>query len=484
MKMVKSLLLGTAAAMVVASAGQAAELPVKARPVQYVKVCSLYGAGFYYMPGTNMCLKVGGWMRTEFTDESNGSLSAGPYNANTNTRATNDFAWRARGYITADAREETEYGVARAYIDVGVNTDFSAAGVQAFSSNRAFMQWAGFTAGVAVSPYDAVPWAVYNYRAGYEPNENTGDAGTLVFFYTAQLGNGVSASFGMEERRDGQIFNGSAIGEAETATELTSAYDPGAGYGGQVVPDFTGNIRVDQAWGYAQVMGAAHEDRPLYYGALETSGHPSSVWGFGVGGAIKINLPMISRGDNAVIEATYADGATKYVDNTPILNKINVQGGTEGYGFMGDCVFDAGTSCHQTTNWGVIGAYEHYWTPQWHQDIVGSYMKVNYDSTANGILCQAQGNGAVGAFDTAAAGCNNDWSYWTLGSRLQWDVTKSFYIGVEAMYQNLDSASFAGGIIPGKAGLGAPTLCSTGTCSVSDEHNWAFTLRVHKDFLP
>ena len=34
-----------------------------------------------------------------------------------------------------------------------------------------------------------------------------------------------------------------------------------------------------------------------------------------------------------------------------------------------------------------------------------------------------------------AAGCNNNWDTWGVGSRLQWDVTKSFYIGVEAIYQ-------------------------------------------------
>jgi len=66
MKMVKSLLLGSAAALVAVTAGQAADLPVKAKPVEYVKVCSLYGAGFYYMPGTDMCIKIGGWVRAEF----------------------------------------------------------------------------------------------------------------------------------------------------------------------------------------------------------------------------------------------------------------------------------------------------------------------------------------------------------------------------------------------------------------------------------
>ena len=67
MKMVKSLLLGSAAGLVAVTAGQAADLPVKAKPVEYVKICSLYGAGFYYMPGTDLCIKIGGWVRAEET---------------------------------------------------------------------------------------------------------------------------------------------------------------------------------------------------------------------------------------------------------------------------------------------------------------------------------------------------------------------------------------------------------------------------------
>ena len=57
MKMVKSLLLGSAAGLVAVAGAQAADLPVKAKPVQYVKICSLYGVGFYYIPGTDMCIK-------------------------------------------------------------------------------------------------------------------------------------------------------------------------------------------------------------------------------------------------------------------------------------------------------------------------------------------------------------------------------------------------------------------------------------------
>ncbi len=123
MKMVKSLLLGSAAGVVAMAGAQAADLPVKAKPVQYVKICSLYGAGFYYIPGTDMCLKMGGWVRAEYGWGGNGNFAWGPYAGNVNNRNTNNSALRARGYITADARNQTEYGTVRSYIAVGVSDE-------------------------------------------------------------------------------------------------------------------------------------------------------------------------------------------------------------------------------------------------------------------------------------------------------------------------------------------------------------------------
>jgi Porin subfamily len=58
-----SLPLAVAAVVAAAAGAQAADMPVKATPVQYVKICSLYGDGFYYIPGTDTCLKLGGYMR-------------------------------------------------------------------------------------------------------------------------------------------------------------------------------------------------------------------------------------------------------------------------------------------------------------------------------------------------------------------------------------------------------------------------------------
>ena len=121
MKMVKSLLLGSAAGLVAVAGAQAADLPVKAKPVQYVKICSLYGVGFYYIPGTDMCIKIGGWVRAEYGWGQNGNFAWGWANNNVNNRSTNNSDFRARGYITADARNQTEYGTVRGYIAVGLS---------------------------------------------------------------------------------------------------------------------------------------------------------------------------------------------------------------------------------------------------------------------------------------------------------------------------------------------------------------------------
>ena len=91
MKMVKSLILGSAAGLVAMSGAQAADLPVKAKAVEYVRICSLYGAGFYYIPGTDTCIKLGGYLRADTTFNGSGDYdspawagAAGQINRNRN----------------------------------------------------------------------------------------------------------------------------------------------------------------------------------------------------------------------------------------------------------------------------------------------------------------------------------------------------------------------------------------------------------------
>jgi hypothetical protein len=70
-----------------------------------------------------MCIKIGGWVRAEYTYGPNGNISWGWANNNVDNRTTNNSTWRSRGYITADARNQTEYGTVRGYLAVGLSTN-------------------------------------------------------------------------------------------------------------------------------------------------------------------------------------------------------------------------------------------------------------------------------------------------------------------------------------------------------------------------
>src|SRR6266700_5225997 len=103
MNTIKSLLLGSAAGLLAMGGAQAADLPVKAKAVEYVRICSLYGAGFFYIPGTDTCIKLGGYLRADVTF--NGSIHGQPAwsgDLGEGDRYRNYFAARSRLALTVD----------------------------------------------------------------------------------------------------------------------------------------------------------------------------------------------------------------------------------------------------------------------------------------------------------------------------------------------------------------------------------------------
>jgi hypothetical protein len=403
-------------------------------------------------------------------------MTWGPFNANLNDRTTSNSTWRSRGYITADARNQTEYGTVRGYLAVGINTSNIGTDTAAntFSANRAFIQWAGFTFGLAQSFYDFYSVPATSYWGSF-PASDTGDPGWMVAGYTAQFGNGLSATLAAEMRRMTAIDN-SNVGTGATGS---------GSYGGFQAPDIVGNLRVDQAWGSAQIMGALHEVNGLYYSVpIGIAGHPDDELGFAVGAGIKLNAPMIGQGDFLQAQVNYTQGALKYIFQTPTSNWLKQEGAQLGFGVLSDGVY-GGTilgvntsNVELTTAWGINAAYEHFWNPRWRTSLYGGYAAVSYGSTANAILCSAEGlaNGiGIGSLAVANLGCDNNWSTWWIGSRTQWNVTKDFYMGVDVLYSKLQTAE----ISPATA-----ILASTAPFGTTDVDNWMFRFRVHRDFYP
>jgi Porin subfamily len=109
---IKSLLLGSAAALVAVSGARAADAVVVAEPepMEYVRVCDVYGSGFYYMPGTETCLKVSGYVRVD--------IRGGDLFESISESGDETYDNRARFQLRADARTETELGTLRSYAAV------------------------------------------------------------------------------------------------------------------------------------------------------------------------------------------------------------------------------------------------------------------------------------------------------------------------------------------------------------------------------
>jgi hypothetical protein len=102
---IKSLLLGSAAALAVVSGAQAADAVVAAEPepMEYVRVCDAYGTGFFYIPGTETCLKIGGLLRFEkYYEKAKGSKGY--------------YEWHTRGRIQVEAKNDSEWGTVYSWI--------------------------------------------------------------------------------------------------------------------------------------------------------------------------------------------------------------------------------------------------------------------------------------------------------------------------------------------------------------------------------
>src|SRR5437899_2354678 len=227
-------LLGSAASVFAASGVQAADIPanlaVKARPVEYVKVCSLYGAGFWYVPGTDTCIKIGAFVKLQVGENLNqggpfirGAASNGAGDTSgRNTRTdTSNFTFNNRAAVSFDMRTQTEYGTLRSYFDAFFQTqssDNNNAGGNAtapqnqlstitLGNTRAFIQFAGFTAGRMRSFFDMYFQGTYAF-SGSRFGNDTSPNGIIGAAYTWQFGGGLSASLSLEDNGQGNSGRG------------------------------------------------------------------------------------------------------------------------------------------------------------------------------------------------------------------------------------------------------------------------------------
>ncbi len=348
MKLLKGSLLGSAAAFAAVGAAHAADLPVKkAVPIEYVRVCTAYGAGFFYIPGTDTCLRISG--RARFEGGYMPSNSRGTGNGDTS-------GYQGRMRINLDARTQTAYGTLRAFtrLDAGARTGYSGVGQsgtqqrigqaypglgndsfgrdsQYVNVDKAFIQFAGLTAGRASSFFD---FYAHDFEfAGASAGSDV--ASTNLLAYTATFGNGLSATLSVEDPiyRRTPIFSPYSVGVATNGgiggvavlavtnqptpvfiTYNTRGLPTGYGYVDTIqrtrLPDFVGALRLDQAWGSAQLTAATHElnvgnESQASGQPIAPIAHARNTQGWAVQGGLKVNAPFIAPGDALYLQGAY-----------------------------------------------------------------------------------------------------------------------------------------------------------------------------------
>ncbi|MEW9308798.1 porin [Labrys neptuniae] len=400
----KSLLLGAAAGIAAISTAQAADLPMtKGEAVEYVKVCSAFGPGFFYIPGSDTCLKIGGEIRADYR----------VFGGNGFSRNDDRSAFNTQARVWFDARTETDWGLLRSYFQINADSHpISSQGrggvynSNTFSIDKAFIQFGGLTAGYAHSffgfydnDYGSTIWAPY-YAETSTVN---------LIAYTAQFGGGFSATLSIEDGRDHKVDNGIGV-DGLTTTGLR---------GGQQVPDIVGQLRWDQSWGAIAVQAAAHQSRTAetvtYYptgtdplNAIENPIARTNKWGYAVGATGLIKLPFIDGG-HFIVEGQYADGATEYLgaNNTFFAHAPGdlFVDGTNGAGAF---------TVDRAKGWSIVAELGGNITPVLNANLVGSYIDTKSDNF-------------IAAVDTHV-------QEYVIAGNLTYTIVKGLTIGTEVSY--------------------------------------------------
>ncbi|TPM37410.1 porin [Mesorhizobium sp. B2-3-4] len=246
---IKSLLLGSAAALIAVSGARAADAVVVAEPepAEYVKICDVYGAGYFYIPGTETCLRIGGYIRYDAGFGDVGSLDGA--RATDVRDGTEQGTWlkNTRFNLKTWTGQETELGTLKTYTETRFNFGNTAkSGIASYNQftetynagaanksvtlNFAWIQLGGLRIGKDETPYDAFIGYAGNVVQDTIIKYGIKDTNLISYYFDA--GNGFSAVASLEE--------------GSGTTETIDSY----------VPHVVGGVKYKGDWGAITAVGA------------------------------------------------------------------------------------------------------------------------------------------------------------------------------------------------------------------------------------
>jgi hypothetical protein len=457
----KSLLLGSAAALVVTAGAQAADLPTKkgAPAAEYVKVCKIDGMAGFVLPGSDTCLKITGYMIGEVTAGSlsqgytwgSGAFTArmpvdtvamghgvvppvsslpviGPYlpflmaserglviGPTDDAIDRPDIGYSARAEVELITKTNTAYGVLTADIDLQTNygTGFDAleGPADAFTFiNRGFVNWAGITAGKRESFFSffggGEAWANI-----FSPDRQ-GFNQPFMLAYTATFGGGFSATLSLED----PALGGGSGGGVNMAT-----FPVDAAYLGQRAPDIVVSLDLAQGWGGAHLAGVAHNVYMVGFPPYVDGSPTLDKWGWAIDGGLKFNLPTLGAGDDIQLQAQWTKNAVWYSGIPDGMWGENGQVNGNGIAMpVADAFYNGDGTWASPTAWGVTALGEFHFGPTFAIDPEVSYAQLTWSG--------------FGAFDDGVLSKNSE--SWIVGPVFHWDPVAHLDFNLELLYQS------------------------------------------------
>ena len=245
---IKSLLFGSAAALVAVSGAYAADAVVVAEPepAEYVRICDVYGSGYFYIPGTETCLRVGGYVRMDISGGEQGSFTGRNTTDVRNGKAQRSYGINSRFALRTWTGQETELGTLRTFTETRFNY---ANGGSSTSLNFAWIQLGGLRLGADESAFDT-----FSGYAGNVINDTLvpyGGFETNLISYTFDAGNGFSAVVSLEQGNNGDTT--SFIGSIPNAHAAWASPIAQANRNVNVIdsymPHVVGGLKYTAGWG-------------------------------------------------------------------------------------------------------------------------------------------------------------------------------------------------------------------------------------------
>jgi hypothetical protein len=243
---------------------------------------------------------------------------------------------------------------------------------------------------------------------------------TNVLAFTFGVGNGLSASISVEDKWFRRYGVAAGVNDTDaTPVELENifsdntgdAYLTSLGNDGQEMPDFVGNIRVDQGWGSAQIMGAIGRVGVVNSGDFETSdgddisAHDDDI-GWAIGAGLSVGIP--GTGFSLDVQADWGEGLIAY--------------GTTGNGaIIYDAAYSAGGGLALTEFWDIKAG-------------IGADLSSTVGVSLDGAYASVDHGGTLGG---------EDYNTWIAAATVHWRPVSGLTISGELAYENVDADNSA-----------------------------------------